>query len=437
MSVPAAAFITLDSAIKKAMVAIGETTEAMYQRYMQWAMIAVDELNCDVFKNFQRTFLGVDGATQSAKLPDDYAQMVRIGLMTQNNEFVPLAYNPSLITTVEVPECDTIEDHCDCGCNDELCAAIGHSNISTTTEDVVINGTTYTKTISVCTSSDGKVIRKICQPTVTNPTQTCNYQITFSRTTSELTGHPWSNFYLTKNNQQIFVGDVANSAALTTIMDANGFSLVSQGVSSIVYGITATPNVWTIATYNDTDGGSHRVEFAQSSCVTPTPTVETICYEEEVCDVEVLPCGCIKPTDLQIQVLFNTCPFLCAVTSRQRWNKDFGQTFAQPKGFFGEYAIDVYNGIVRFNWDFQYNSCFLEYYSMNVVDSKNYLIPAQALKAIIAHCHYMQHMKPNTPEVIFRRYEKIYYNEKRKLKGRLHPLNLDEMMQAMRVFQRP
>jgi hypothetical protein len=431
------AFMKLEDCIKSAMIDLGENSTHLYQRFMAWAIRGVNELGYDVFRNFKRTYIGVDSATQTAALPDDFVQYVSLGLVTGNNEFVPLVYNPSIILNVVTPDCEEVSSHCDCGCNDELCYAIGQSNVTTDTETVTINGTDYTKTTTVCTDSQGRVTRKICQPVVTNPTTLCDYDIDIDPDTYLL---PYTNAYFTKNNGTSNVGDVADYLiVLKDVFEENGFT-VTTGVtpSSLSASITQTADIWTSFTATDSTGATFTVNFVQSNCTQPTPTVETYCYEETLCTVETLPCGCIVPTQTEIDVICNCCQFLIAATSRYRNNKDFGQTFNQPIGEFGEFNIDYYAGIIKFNTDYQYDTVYLEYYSANEVDSKDYLVPVQAEEAIAAYIKYKyKYNKNNVPMSEKMMLERQWYNEKKKLAMRLKPIRLDELMQVYRMNPAP
>ena len=430
MPEPKAAFMKLEDGIKSYLGDTYEASTQMYQHAMAWALRWCNEMQYDTFQNVVQRYLGVDTTTMTAKLPDDYVQYTKIGLVTNNNEFVPLVHNPSIVINPFIDNCDTVDEHCDCGCDNELCYTLGESNMITTTDG--------DKTITTCVGDSGTVTRKVCQPVVTNVREECDYQITFGRTTSELTNSPWSNFFFTRDGVVVNVGDVADSSTLTTVMDANGFALVSQSVTTIVYGISDSAEVWTKATYTDNTDTEHEVEFVQSACAVPTPITEEYCYEETICDIEVLPCGCVKPTQLQINVICNCGQFACAVTSRQRNRKDFGQYLAQPKGYFGEFNIDVRQGIIRLNWDFQYNTVYMEYYSAQLVDTKNYLIPIQSEECLVAYLYWKSlQRKRNTSPTEKVMAERTYYNEKRKLKQRLTPIRIQEFLEVMRVFPRP
>lgn len=427
MSAPKSAFMKLQDGIKSFLGDTYANDISMYQHAMAWAIRFCNEMNFDVFKNLKRVFIGVDSDTQTAKLPDDFVQFTKLGLVTANDEFVPLAFNPSLVINPVTPNCDLVSEHCDCGCTDETCYAFGESNVVTTFTDVVINGVTYQNSESVCTQSNGDVVKRTCINTITNPQQTCTYTFTIDYTGLS---YPLTNCYFVKNNVNSNVGDIASQAEFIAVFQANGFF-----VANPILSISNSTDVWDTFHYTENDGTVATAEAVQSACATPTPEVEEICYEEKICEVEVLPCGCIVPTDTAISVINNCCPFFCAVTMRQRKNKDFGQYLAQPKGFFGEFNIDVYEGVVKLNNEYQYDTIFLEYYSANEVDSKEYEIPVQAEEALVAYLYWKSlQRKRNADKWEKQMAAKTYYNEKRLLKQRLNPLRLQELMEVRRTL---
>lgn len=431
------AFISIEDCIKSFMGSTYAQDISGYQRCMMWMMEFNDEMNYDVFKNFKGKFLDVDSATQTAKLPDDYVQYVSMGLVTSNNEFVPLVYNPAIVINPEIPTCDTPNDHCDCGCNEEVCYAFGESNVVTTFTDIVLNGTTYQDSVSICAQNNGDVIRKTCVHTISNPQKKCNYEITFLN----VDGNPliplnlvWSNFNFIRNGVSYFVGDIPDKATLIAVMTANGFT--EDGLT-LEWNITQTTDQWTSATYYDSNNLFTTALFDQSGCATPTPIVEEVCYEEKICEMTVLPCGCVVPNDTSIDVLCGANSFMFgrAYTSRYRNNKNFGQTFKQPNGYFGEFKIDINAGIIKFNCDYQWDTVYMEYYSANLVDSKDYLIPRQARACAVAYMYFRSlQMKTNADKWEKQIASKTYYNEKRLLKQRLNPLNLDTFFQSIRYL---
>jgi hypothetical protein len=76
-------------------------------------------------------------------LPNDLVRLIMIYVVDSCGKIQPINYGPSF-NTVEVT-CPPVSVSCSCGGNDTLCAAL--DEISMVTEDVELNGDTYTKTI--------------------------------------------------------------------------------------------------------------------------------------------------------------------------------------------------------------------------------------------------------------------------------------------------
>ncbi len=172
-------FITADEIIKNALTDMGEDSPHLYARFKTWLIRGYNELTYDVLKRIREIYLPVDGTTKTAILPNDFVQWTRVGTVNQGNEISDLTHDPNLVFHPVVQEGCPDDAHCSCGCTDPLCAAI--SNATTTTEDVVIQGTTYQKTTTVCTNESGNITARICTPVVTSfgaPDQTVNVDIT-------------------------------------------------------------------------------------------------------------------------------------------------------------------------------------------------------------------------------------------------------------------
>ncbi len=431
-------FIKLDDAIKLGIFMSGESDNPnIYAKFKYAALQCMNELEWDVLKNFKREFLQVNPNTKSALLPLDYVNYVRAGVINQSNEIDELTYNPNIAFAAKIVDCDEAFRHCDCGCSNEVCSAV--SNVTTTETDVVINGTTYTKTVSICTDSNtGKILQRTCEPVVTNATQTCNYSITFPRTASELNDQPYRDFAFTKNGVNSFVGDVADSAALTTVMTGNGFSLTSSGVNSIVYGIAETPNVWNSVSFLNTDNEQVTIAFTQSSCVTPSPTVTTQCYDEVICNAEIADCGCITVTDTVVNTLGQWGVLQQEFIQRYLKISDWQLTFQQPLSYFGYFNIDIYNRLMQLDQNYPFDTVYLEYYSANEVTGGDYLIPVFAKETIAWYCKWMySETRNNVPDRTKDRNQRQWYNAKRKMKERFNPIRLDQLLQVFRTKIRP
>lgn len=254
---PRSAFITVEDCIKSYMGDTYANDISMYQHCMAWMIRFGNEIEYSVAAKFKRKFLPVDNSTQTALLPDDFVQYTQIGLRTQNNEFVPLILNTSLIVDYTEPDCDLIDEHCSCGCEDENCYAFGESNAVTTFTDVVINGTTYQDSVTVCAQESGDVIKRTCVHTVTNAAPSCSYS--FDNDT--ITNSPFTDVTIRKNGIDIFVGDIENNTAWIALWVANGF-VSADGL----FTKALTTDVWSYVTYIDVNGDTQLVEITQADC---------------------------------------------------------------------------------------------------------------------------------------------------------------------------
>lgn len=429
-------FVTIDDCIKLALTNLGEEGNTLYNRFKVWCIKGYEELGYDVLNKYKQKYLPVDNSTKTAKLPDDFVQWLRVGTINQGNEINDLTFDANLVFhPIEEEGCNP-EPHCSCGCTDPLCAAI--SSATTTTETITINGTDYEKTTTICTNDSGNISARICEPVVTNPTQACTYSITFPRTASELTSAPYTNFYFTKNNQQLFIGDVTNSAELTTIMTANGFSLTSSGTTSIVYGITLSANVWASATFTNTAFVTSTITFTQSECATPTPTVETYCYDTVICETETLPCGCPVLNNEVVNTIQSWSTLFNEFIQRDLHGLDWQQTFKQPLSWFGYFNVNADMGLIQFDPHYPFDTVYLQYYSANEVTGGDYLVPIFAQDALAAYMiHKFTFNKSNVSGYDKKLYQKAWYNEKKKLHERKNPARMAGIENVIRMNPRP
>ena len=296
----------------------------------------------------------------------------------------------------------------------------------------------YTKTTTICTNDDGNIAARICEPVVTNPQETCTYVITFPRTLSVLNNQPYTNFYFTKNNQTLTIGDVTDSTELTSIMTANGFSLTSSGAASIVYTKTLSADVWDSATFTNSANTITSIDFVQSSCAVPTPTVETVCYDTVVCETETAECGCPTLNNEVVNTIQQWSTLFNEFIQRDLHGLDWQQTFKQPLSWFGYFNINTELGVIQFDNHYPFDTVYLQYYSANEVSGGEYLVPILAREALAAYMvHKYTFHKTNISGYDKRAYQRAYYNEKKKLHERMNPARFADIMSVTRMNPRP
>ncbi len=430
-------YITLDEVIKSALTDIGEDSPHLYARFKTWSIRGLKELNYDVLSNTKQLYLPVDASTHSAMLPNDYVNWTRVGVITQGNEIQDLAHDPNLVyTPIEEEGCDPLTEHCSCGCSDPLCAAI--TNSTTTTEDVVINGTTYQKTTTVCTNDAGTIIGRVCEPVVTNPSQECTYTIDVNSM-----NFPAKDVYLTKNGAPVTIGYVDDSDVMVEYMSELGFSLVPF---TLTFYIEDSSDVWTTLTYTGTDtseGGYNYnevfiIEFEQSDCATPTPTVETVCYDTILCQTETKPCGCPVLNNEVVNTIQEWSTLFMEFIQRDLHGMDWQKALKQPLSWFGYFNVFPNQGVIQLDEHYPFDTVYLQYYTSGDVDGGTFQVPVMAQEALAAYIKYkFVFNKTNTSAFDKKLYQKAWYNEKWKLHQRNNPFRIAGYLDVQRQYPRP
>jgi hypothetical protein len=419
-------FITAEQVVKNALINIDENSPHLYAKMFHYVTLGLRELEYDVIDSLKQTYLAVDATTQTAVLPDDYLQYVRVGVITTNNEIQDLAYNDNMVVgAIAQPEC-----HCECGCTDQLCYALGESNLNTTTTDVVINGVTYQKTVTICANEDGSIVQKTCQPTITNPKQKCNYTFTIDYASLD---YPLSNCYFTINGQEKFIGDIADSSTFLSVFTAEGFAH-----SSIIFTKNNSTDVYTTFNYTDEAGNTGATECEQSACSIPTPIVETVCYTEKICDATVAECGCVTITDTVINVIQQWSTLFTEFIQRDLNALDWQKALKSPLSWFGYFNISKQKNLIQLDYTYPFDNVFLQYVSASKVDSSKYLIPIFAEQALTQYCKWMyKESKNNISMGEKERERRSFYNEKKKLHQRNHAFNIANYLDSKRNIVRP
>lgn len=430
-------YITLDEIIKSALTDIGEDSPHLYARFKTWVLRGLNELQYDVLNDTKQKYLPVDAATKTAALPHDFVQWTRVGVITQGNEIQDLAHDPNLVyTPIEEEGCNPITEHCSCGCSDPLCAAI--SNATTTTEDVVINGVTYQKTTTVCTNDAGTIIGRICEPVVTNPERECTYTLSI-----ETLQMPITDAYFTVNGAADIIGYIDDVDILNEILLAKGF--VSNG--SNIYTITNSSDVYTSFTYTGTDttemGYNYNevfiINLTQSSCVQPTPTVSTVCYDTILCATpETKPCGCPVLNDEVVNTIQQWSTLFMEFIQRDLHGMDWQKAMKQPLSWFGYFNVFPNLGVIQLDEHYPFDTVYLQYYTANEADGGSFQVPVMAQEALAAYIKFKYTFnKTNVSGFDKKLYQKAWYNEKKKLHQRNNPFRFAGYLDVARQYPRP
>jgi len=153
---------------------------------------------------------------------------------------------------------------------------------------------------------------------------------------------------------------------------------------------------------------------------------------EEICSLDMLPCGCVAKTEKnkeQIEKLNNTCCSL--TTNRGRFDSACCYT-KDPHSF----TLDIQGKLIVLSPYYDRDYVILKYMSA-VNEAGDYQIPSIALECVLAGLkYYYESNNPNSAP--FTRgqngmFHKMYTAEMRKLGKRLRPIPYARYMQAMGV----
>jgi hypothetical protein len=265
----------------------------------------------------------------------------------------------------------------------------------------------------------------VCSYGFTPRTKTCNYYVTFSPI---VYGQP-NNYYVVDGVTTV-MPIISNPAQLRARMLSFGFVQNQPGVMTFrLYNSSA---VWESITI-----GGTTYNVTQDYCLEGYE-IQKKCTVENVCNIPIKECGCPELNDTIVNTL-KSCGCLSNQTY-ERWIKggEVGQRQALPNSRWGWYNVDMYNGVIQFNPSFSLDTIYLEYYSANEVDSKDYLLLRMAREALLAYIYMKSIMlKRNVPLYEKQLAQKNYVAEKKKLQQRLRPIRIADLLDIFRTRQKP
>lgn len=239
------------------------------------------------------------------------------------------------------------------------------------TFDVVTK--TYTDT--TC----GKIISEVTAPVVTQNTQTT----TFLLDLLESIAPTYTAAYFLINGVQHPINlTTLNNLGLIPYLEAFGWVLQSTNLLTTVN----TQNYQALHLVNDNDATTIQITSIGSTCPT---TVTTKTIPSTICEVEILPCGCPKLNDKIINTLYQANLVNNAMFERWIHGTDISETYRQPWNLYGFYNVSIYQGIIQLDPYFKYDTIYLEYYSFDNIDSKNFLVPTLAREFLLSYVHRM------------------------------------------------
>jgi hypothetical protein len=285
------------------------------------------------------------------------------------------------------------------------------------------NDVTYEKKVTTCLSGD-KVTKETCAPVLINSTvDLYDYSVDFGGAL----GLPTEVLY-NKDGQEYSLGTIDTLDELYTELIALGWGLVSYDDAIMV--LIGSENIWGDFEFVDTP-----------LLVTPDTILEyqsvnvvEKCSTEIVCELEVLECGCIVPTDEVINTLYAANLIDNAMFQRYINGGEISTTWRQPMNAYGFYNVDVHKGIIKLDPFFRYDAIYLEYYTSSRIQSKDFLVPVLAREYLISYMHKMSILrKNNAPLWQIEKAQKQARAEKHNLRLRWQPIRYREIVDLFRT----
>lgn len=149
--------ITISDCVRKFSLKQGNTKAINFIRNMEFAAWAWKELFRKSIWEIKTVVIPVDHRKHTIRIPDDCERMVNISVVDRYGKLQPLSYNPN-ISTVEIL-CQ--KNNCSCNhCHGQgtLCADV--ENITTTIEEIIINGTAYPKITYIKADRCGDIMKQ-------------------------------------------------------------------------------------------------------------------------------------------------------------------------------------------------------------------------------------------------------------------------------------
>jgi len=285
------------------------------------------------------------------------------------------------------------------------------------------NDVTYEKKVTTCLSGD-KVTTETCAPVFINSTfDLYDYSVDFSGAL----GLPTEVLY-NKDGQEYSLGTIDTLDELFTELIALGWGLVSYDDAIMV--LIGSENIWGDFEFVDTP------LLVTPDTIFEYQSVNVVekCSTEIVCELEVLECGCIVPTDEVINTLYAANLIDNAMFQRYINGGEISTTWRQPMNAYGFYNVDVHKGIIKLDPFFRYDAIYLEYYTSSRLQSKDFLVPVLAREYLISYMHKMSILrKNNAPLWQIEKAQKQARAEKHNLRLRWQPIRYREIVDLFRT----
>lgn len=174
---------SLKSVINATHIDMWDDAQVMRQRFEHWILRGWKKLNENILRFRRSAFLKVDPNTHVAMLPKDFIEEDVVGYVNRGNLIVPFGLNANLAPAGYIVD-PTLNNDCKCQCGGEGCLS-ADVKYELFTEEVVIDGNTYVKTIKKMILPDGRYLQETTQPVATYDEQQ-NMTVEMQTSTKEL-----------------------------------------------------------------------------------------------------------------------------------------------------------------------------------------------------------------------------------------------------------
>jgi hypothetical protein len=158
-------------------------------------------------------------------------------------------------------------------------------------------------------------------------------------------------------------------------------------------------------------------------------TVEIVNTQEELCKIDLLPCGCVANTPSNVESISS---MNCYCSDMDTNCGTYNRYIPKDKG----YRLDMNEEQIIFDRTYPYNYAVLRYVT-NINSAKDYRIPLIAMEAMIYGIMYYSNKFSKTATINDRALGGTWYNdyqaEKKKLSKRINPNNYAKIMGSMGV----
>jgi len=420
------------------------------QMYAHWAARGYKKLNNEVLKIGKRkVILTVNPNTHTATLPLDFYHETFVGVIDNFGQRVPIRMRGDLIDYSGVEEIEPEEDCPKCGCNKNICKDL---SITESSEVVILNNTTYIKTIVKTLYPNGDYMVETNTPVYNFPTPTPEVPaLAYLLVTHIGSAGAKAELFISGVSLGTYIqGDGITdtdtlAAAMALFFDGkNGYQFESAG-SQIV--ITNTPGVGsavnnqttivlTLTQINTGGGGLGTQHPALAFTITQFSggvdavtlkdgTVTYVKQKEFIAKLSMTDCGCIAPTPENIEVIKTNAYdcYCCYYAPCCNNTLDAG------------YQIFEETGLIKFGRQFKQKKVYIEYQGFLPKKNGQYQIPEIAFECLVNWVKFKSvENKKNVPLNERNWYRQMYLNERGNMEKMNGRMSFQQVLQAFTMI---